>query len=366
MNLRKGMEPQFRSPLRHLSWPNRVALGAALAVVAICITFVLELPDSGSRFLLAYPAVVAAALLAGRLSGYVSTGLATFAFIWRLAATWTSDADRYEHLASVLMFCVVGIATSAVLSTLKRAQMVAEAANLELCAARDDARAAQEQTDLLLRELRHRVKNDISNAVSLLRLQARRLSASERVHLEAAADRLMVLSRVHERLARQGHSPVVDLATFLQTLCDDLVATMCASRRIEVHTELDPLSVPSTEAVAIGLIVNELLTNAAKYAFGDRGGDVFVRLKTLSDGTTEIRIEDNGCGYDLGVVRNGLGHRLVRSLVAQLSGVSECRSGPSGTEHCVRYQGVDCNRKHSPVESDSALLASATGAEPVR
>ena len=325
------------SPLAH--WPAllRVVTGALMAVVAVLATVALRLPDLGARFLLIYPIVLVASHLGGRHTGYSATLIATALLAGFELQRWDGGVDNWAHLATLLLFAFVGCGTAVVLSTLKRAHREAEAANRKLSTSRDEARAAREQTDLLLRELRHRVKNDIANAVALLRMQSNSSPEPARAQLGTAADRLLVLARVHERLAREGHTPIVDLQSFLGSLCTDLRTTLLGLRPISIDSQFDPIKVPSSEAVAVGLIVNELLTNALKYAFGDEGGKITVRVES-SGQMIDIWVADDGCGFVQGTVRGGLGYRLVRSLTAQLHGEFACESGSEGTRCGVRYE----------------------------
>ena len=319
----------------------RIAGGMLVAIAAFGLSVAMQLPEQGYTFLLLYPAVIAAAFLAGRDSGLAATAAAALCVVARMLLAWDSD----DHLllvqvASLILFVLIGSGSSILMSRLKRALRELEVSNEQLREANEAARAAGEETDLLLRELRHRVRNDISNVIAILRLQAKSCSAEAATHLGTAAERLQVLSKVHQRLSRQGHSPIVEMKGFIEELCEELRATLLPLKPVALETDIDEMNLPSTRAVAVGLIVNELVTNAIKYAYpDDREGTICVSL-TCVDDVVEIIVEDDGAGIAAEATPDsgsGLGHRLVRSLAAQLGGRFVCNVDPPGTSCTVAF-----------------------------
>jgi two-component sensor histidine kinase len=104
---------------------------------------------------------------------------------------------------------------------------------------------------------------------------------------------------------------------------------------IALETELEPLLVPNETAVAVGIIVNELVTNACKHAFADGAGSVRVRARRDGDSAV-IEVEDDGRGFDQPNTRKGVGSRLVAAFVQRLKAKSEISSSPQGTAHRIR------------------------------
>lgn len=316
----------------------RILLGVVLGSIAALVTSSVGLPDTGSTYILLYPVVFLCAYLAGRDSGVSAAGAGASIFFVQLVRSWSANPFRFQHLASLLLFTAIGTGTAILLSRLNRARTEAEAATVAAVRSREEAERAHQQADLLLRELSHRVKNDVSNLVAILRLQAARSDEPTRSQLLTAADRLVVLSRVHQRLSRHGHSAYVELDEFFEQLCLDLHATLLGVRAISLTYEIEPLEVPSSEAVAVGLIVNEMLTNAVKYAFPDgSAGRIDLTVRSSDSEFLEVEVKDDGRGFDVQASRGGLGQKLIRSLAAQLDGSYQCVSGPSGTTCIVRY-----------------------------
>lgn len=319
----------------------RVTGGVLIALAAFALSLAMRLPEQGYTFLLLYPAVIGAAFLAGRDSGLAATAAAALCVAARMLLTWDSASHLLPvQIASFFLFVMIGSGSSILMSRLKRALRELEQSNEQLREANEAARAAGEETDLLLRELRHRVGNDLSNLIAVLRLQAKSCTEEAAVHLAAAAERLQVLAKVHQRLSRLGSSPVVEMKGFVEELCADLRATLLPLKPVALETDADEMTLPSTRAVAVGLIINELVTNAIKYAYpDDREGTICVYLTCVGD-SVELAVEDDGAGIPAeasGGSGGGLGHRLVRSLAAQLGGTFVCNLDPPGTSCTVVF-----------------------------
>ena len=335
-----GSRADRESPIWLRRWPPaiRIGLGVLLGILAAGVTSSVGLPDTGSTYILLYPVVFLCAYIAGRDSGISAAGAGALIFFVQLVRSWSINPYRYQHLASLMLFTAIGSGTAVLLSNLKRARNEAEEATAIAVKSRNDAQRAHDEADLLLRELSHRVKNDVANLVAILRLQASRADDAAAAHLLTAADRMIILSRVHQRLSRHRHQAVVDLGDFLEQLCADLDAMLLGVRAISLTCDVVPLQVSASEAVAIGLIVNEMLTNAIKYAFpGGEAGKIHLSVRWSDPQTLEVTVRDTGKGLDPEDSTGGLGRRLIQSLTAQLNGSYECHSSKSGTECVVRF-----------------------------
>lgn len=326
--------------LRNQSPLVRVGGAIVLAAAAFALATWFHLPQQGYTFLLLYPVVIASAYFAGRDAGLAATGACVLMVAARLLLTWDQTDMLLVQVASLILFTLIGAGTALLLSRLNQALRQLQKTNLQLVEATEEARRANRETDLLLRELRHRIRNDLSNIVAIIRLQARSLSKAAAEQLVSAADRLQVLAHVHERLSRQGHRPVVEMKPFLDDLCANLRSTLLPLKPVALQCEVDELSLPSTRAVSVGLIVNELVTNAIKYAYpDDREGSILVYLE-CSEHVVEVGVEDDGIGISDqsgDSEGHGLGHRLVRSLAAQLNGRFECRTETPGASCVVTF-----------------------------
>lgn len=188
------------------------------------------------------------------------------------------------------------------------------------------------RNDVLLREIDHRVKNSLQLVASMLSLQARRwLSEGDAMRsLQEAEQRISGIAAIHEQLYRATNGDRIDLSDFLDCLCASLAANRpeCVGR---VIVEAERIVVSSTRATKVGLLVNELVTNAFKHAYkaGQRG-DVFVNL-TATDKACRLVVRDEGDGLPDGFRVKGsgrLGMRLIHSIVEQVGGVLNLGGGP--------------------------------------
>jgi len=178
--------------------------------------------------------------------------------------------------------------------------------------------AALEKQTLLLKELGHRVKNHLGMIVSLLRLkQSRQTDHAAAEDFARAIERINTIAYLHDRLYRSGNVENVDVEKYLGDICDNLQASLLADTGIRIVREVEPFAFHVDQAVPIGLIVNEVITNAFKYAFAPgEDGQITVRLRVRGERAT-LTISDNGRGFGPNRTQ-GVGTRLVRALAEQI------------------------------------------------
>jgi two-component sensor histidine kinase len=192
-------------------------------------------------------------------------------------------------------------------------------------AARSEAAVAQQE--LAMKEIHHRVKNNLQIVASLLNLQASRIRQPEaKAEFASARDRVRALATLHRHLYSQGEVHTINMRSFLTELCGQLFAAMGEREgsRISLNIEASELQMSSDQAVPLSLIVTEAVSNALKYAFpGGRTGAVDVLLKNRGS-EAELTVCDNGIGIpagradtDMGV-RDGIGLTLIRGFARQL------------------------------------------------
>ena len=188
-------------------------------------------------------------------------------------------------------------------------------------------RAASEQ-DLLIKEIHHRVKNNLQIVASLLNLQASRIRAPEaKAEFGAARDRVRALATLHRHLYAEGGLHTIAMRPFLLELCGQLFQAMGEREgtRIRLTVDAPELDMSSDQAVPLALVVTEAVSNAVKYAFPDgRSGHVSVRLEKGAAGAVDLFIDDDGVGIPAGRmetetgIRDGLGIQLIRGFARQL------------------------------------------------
>lgn len=192
--------------------------------------------------------------------------------------------------------------------------------------------ARHERINMLLQELTHRVKNSLQSIAAMVMIESRsHKSGQGKAALERVSHRIDAVGQLYSKLSRSDTVEAVDAATYLDELCHDLVASVQGRRPIVLTTDIDSELLPTDRAIPIGLVVNELVTNALKYAFPRQAkGSVMVTLKRVA-GELLLTVADDGQGIDPRRADSGLGGRLVEDFVLQLGGRVERESGELGT-----------------------------------
>jgi PAS domain S-box-containing protein len=193
--------------------------------------------------------------------------------------------------------------------------------------------AAHERVVVLMQELVHRVKNNLQLIASMVSIETRRQVSSEgKAALDRVSHRIRALGTLYSKLQEADTVEAVDTAAYLDGLCRDLVASVNnGDTAISLKTDIESALLPTGQAIPIGLIVNELVTNAIKYAFpSNTKGAVLVSFKREA-GRLCLTVADDGKGVDPQRADSGLGGRLVEGFALQLGGRLERQSGIQGT-----------------------------------
>lgn len=206
------------------------------------------------------------------------------------------------------------------------ARIAVDQLELRLAKNRAGARSA-----LMASEIDHRAMNSLQLVASLLHLQSRSAGPEASRQLAAAANRVLAVARVHRNFAADETASRVPVVTYLRRLCGELSDILGA----HVTVEGGEASVPTSQIQAIGLIVNELVTNAKKH--GD--GAIHVTFDIRADGQYELCVLDRGKGLPKDFSpnapdRNGIGMKVIAALVSQLDGKLTAGTHPAGPGAC--------------------------------
>ena len=199
----------------------------------------------------------------------------------------------------------------------------------------DEARKIQlansaERSNLLLREIHHRVKNNLQAVASIIRLQP--MDPDTKRDLTS---RIVAMSAVHEHSYQRDQFAELALQGYLQTLVENARQTLDSA--IVVSSELDEVTIAHDVALPLGLIVNEVISNAAKHAFKDQKNPrIDIKLAWADDAHAELTVQDNGVGYSPSGDEKGMGSRLIKAFGQQLGGDYSYES-TNGTLFRVRF-----------------------------
>ncbi|HTY59722.1 MAG TPA: histidine kinase dimerization/phosphoacceptor domain -containing protein, partial [Bacteroidota bacterium] len=188
----------------------------------------------------------------------------------------------------------------------------------------DLIRSALREKEVLLREIHHRVKNNMQVISSLLNLQASQTQdAVTRTMLEESRQRVRSIAIIHEKLYNSENLASIDFGVYLKSVADELLRTF-GRPDVSCVLDLDAIPFEIDKAIPAGLIVNELLTNALRHAFPEGAkGTVRVVLRSLGDGRVELVVRDDGVGFPPGRDIAGattMGLAIIRTLVEQMQG----------------------------------------------
>lgn len=357
----RQMKDGFRFDVRaliRLRLPEPVKWVGTLLLVLLAYTLRVQvftaLPPLPLLFFL--PAILFSAMFFGRGHGFFATLLSTAVAAYFFLPPVGSVAIANPNAAlSLALFVLTGTVITLMGSALRQAYLDAELLHQEKAIAYQEAekaRAAAEQgereRELLLVEFGHRVKNDMQRTIATFNLQAAHSTPEVAAALRQAANQVNVIASMHDRLAHNAGEVSVDVAQFLRDLASGLQSSLAETRPIGIFVEAPAQMVSIDQAGAVGLIANELITNALKHAFPeDRAGRIDIGFRRV-DEQFILTVTDNGVGFPGAPAngtmsgRAGLGRKLTRALAAQLGGdLTSAPGQPAGTATELRFPVAD-------------------------
>ena len=325
-------ERLLRIPLITRTFPAWTCYGLATLIVlsALALRMIFVTSLDAFVFTFFFPAIIATGIFFGRGTAFYATALSTALTIFFIFPRLSYSQNAELDLVALIAFAASGTAIAIII------EMVHDE-YLELSEARRRLIAEAETRSLLLREIAHRTRNDLGVISTILSLQAMTLEGSEaKKALSDAAERLQIMSRIQARLDVQMQAVVVDSKAYLTELCDDLRISLLSDLPIQLIVEAESHALRHERAVGLGLITNELITNAIKYGFPNgRGGCISVRFKKV-DSSYHLLVRDDGIGIaasDGG--GSGLGLTLAKTIARQLRGSFEILPAGQGTDVAV-------------------------------
>lgn len=248
-------------------------------------------------------------------------------------------------VAAGIAFLIIAILAIYVYISLRQNKRKARTISVQAQLLRDQNEAIQEslhEKEVLIKEVHHRVKNNLQVISALLQLQgSRSTDPLVRQSLEASQNRVLSIAFIHHNLYMHEDMQRVEMRSFLAELIQHLGSVyVSVEKETEVELEVDPLSLEMDIAMPVGLIVNELLSNSYKYAFATlRHGRICLVLRSLNAEECLLEYSDNGSGMhtDAAPSRKTLGLTLVQDLCRQLGGTPEI-DGSRGFRFSLRFR----------------------------
>ncbi len=302
------------------TWVSKIVsaiLGIGLAVLLRLI--VDRITPGVAPFAFVYPAALMATLLGGWQAG-VGTLLGTELLAWMFVVPKIGPLGGHTDLQ----------AASAVLVALTAAAVIAVGEAFRIAAQKivAERNAKLAERELFFRELQHRVNNDFTIVNSLLDLQRRRSTDPETRHaLEQAMGRIRSVAQVHHHLYMVPDIGAIDFRQYIGDLCAAMAEAAFPPTGLHLRCHCDEAYMPRSRAVAIGLVTNELVTNAVKHAFPDDGeGNIDVRFQSSDTGWI-LSVSDDGIGTSQSQNKAGLGTSLLEEFARQAGGTLSLDNG---------------------------------------
>ena len=208
----------------------------------------------------------------------------------------------------------------------------------------EELRKLIEEKDAFAREIHHRVKNNLNVISGLFYLQAEKIKDRPEVYslFQESITRIKTMSIIHEQLYTYENYATIDLSKYIPLLTDTIRSTFQDNDYILLNTDITSIPLDVDQAVACGLVINEVLTNCYKYAFARRPSDAAISVQgSVHQDTVTLTVKDNGVGLPEDVAieeTNTLGFQLAKTLAEQLNGTLEVQSVPQqGTSVCLMF-----------------------------
>ncbi|KIC95475.1 sensor histidine kinase [Flavihumibacter solisilvae] len=237
---------------------------------------------------------------------------------------------------SVLLLVIIGLLYNQYRTKQKNADLIAQK-NATLVQLLDEK-------EWLLREVHHRVKNNLQTIVSLLELQAEYLDKDALEAVQASQNRIYATSLLHQKLYQFDKVSSVNMRSYLPELTQHLQEAFAIKDRIRFVLDIAPIELDVSQAVPVGLIVNETVTNSIRYAFNGMADNATISIQFTkgTDGMLQLTIADNGRGLPHGseMKVSGLGLKLVKGLAEDIDGHAQIES-IEGTRIIIRFKPRD-------------------------
>jgi two-component system, sensor histidine kinase PdtaS len=314
------------------AWPLPIQFACTIAVIisAFFAEFPLEEKGIGTPFTFFITCVCIITLLFGRPSGFLAVAVSAPLGALFFRPVGTLQLTRAFDLFQIECYVALAVCAILVLDQVRRALILFAKTNAKL-------EEESTQKTLQLREAAHRVANNFASLDALIRQRAM-ASKDPKIQFafEQASDLVHVVARLNNRLSMAANDSKVDSGIFLPDLCEDLQACARDGVRIQCNAESHDLALPS--AVPLGLIINELVTNALKYAFPDeRPGRVVVGFSRDGD-HYHLLVEDNGIGMSNDIKGGGLGLHLLQGFSRAIDGEINISSTSAGTSVSLKFE----------------------------
>jgi len=214
--------------------------------------------------------------------------------------------------------------------------------NKLVIAQRNELVIKNDEKTAMLKEIHNRVKNNLQVVNSLLRLQSREFEDEHAISMfKEAQDRVLSMALLHEKMYRSDDLKHIDVKDHINLLVEDLIKSYAVGKVINLDINIEDLDIGIQTLVPLGLIINEMISNALKYAFKNKNmGEIIIHIKPLKNDLYEMIIGDDGVGLKYEQKSKGIGTKLIQIFTKQLNGTLERLDQP-GTVFKLIFEKLD-------------------------
>lgn len=205
-----------------------------------------------------------------------------------------------------------------------------------------ELKTKNEEKQVIIKEIHHRIKNNLQVVISLLRLQASKVEDENIVEMfKNTQKRIFSMALLHESLLQEYDLELINAQDHFKYLTENLISSYAVDKDINVEINIENIDFGMQTLTPLGLIVNEVITNSLKHAFNDKEkGVISISIKQLNAEKYQMQITDNGSGYDKNEESQGIGTRLVSIFVKQLNGTLELLE-QQGTAYKIIFEEIE-------------------------
>lgn len=283
----------------------------------------------------------------GKLWGNVAVAIQFSAVIYYLLFNLNDNLSRIEKLTdgelysiSFNVFLCASIISLMIHQFLKRNSFAADqyrALNIELQSKNILVEQQNDEKTAMLKEIHHRVKNNLQVITSLLRLQSRDLKSVEaQLHFKEAIDRIGAMALIHNQMYQSNDIGKIDLEHYLKSLYKNMISSYLLEQQVKMNFEIDLKFAPTNTTVPIALLFNELFSNSLKHAFiNQENPEILIKIFAQSTNVIKFIYSDNG-NWTEPVKEDSFGLELIDTLAHQLNG-SVARNTENGTTYEIIF-----------------------------
>jgi two-component sensor histidine kinase len=329
----------------HKNHKNLIFTFYATVILALLGTGIIVMHSGGiySMYLLLVPFMVLAGFIAGPTHGKIMTVICTTIILGVFILSTPERVQEWNVVppAAIKTFNLMSLLFSVVIMGVLGNYLIRS--HHKLYRLKQEAYSKLHEKETLLKEIHHRVKNNLQTISSLLSLQSNHIEDVQmKALMRSSQNRVISMAMIHEMLYMRDDISNIDYKTYVIELCEYLIRSIVGTESdVKLDLDIDDINLDINTAIPLGLLINEIVTNSLKYGVNENSGEIYISLKKSDDADYELKIGDFGQGYeeDKGHQNTrSLGLKLIHNLARQLKGEMQRDLSRKGTHYVLHFK----------------------------